>query len=321
MSYMSYKGYMGEGSRREFLRTTGVVAAAVAGGLSIENATGSERGHSCPLQVACSARRTGMSALQGGIDTNVSLSRWPCRRLPADETSALVAKLRSQGVKEAWAGSFDGLLHKDLAGVNARLAEECRKHGRGTLVPFGSVNLALPAWEEDLRRCQEEHKMPGIRLHPNYHGYKLADPRFARLLDLAAERGLIVELAVMMEDERTQHSLLPVPHVDVAPLLALLASRPRLRMVLLNWFRGVKAALLPRLAAAGQVYFDIGTVEGVGGVANLLKQVPAQRVVFGSHAPLFYLESALLKLKESAPCEADLTAIQSGNARRLLAAA
>ena len=202
--------------------------------------------------------------------------------MPLDETPALVARLRSQGVRQAWAGSFDGLLHKDIRSVNARLAEDCRKNGRGLLVPFGSVNPMLPDWEEDLRRCHEVHKMPGIRLHPNYQGYKLDDPAFARLLDLAGERGLIVQLVVTMEDERTQHPLMRVPHVDVAPLLALLASRSKLRIVLLNWSRGVSVALAAKLSAAGQVYFDIATVEGVGGVANLLKQVPADRVVFGS---------------------------------------
>ena len=161
--------------------------------------------------------------------------------------------------------------------------------------------------------------MPGIRLHPNYHGYKLDDPVFSRLLDLACERGLIVQLVVTMEDERTQQPLMRVPHVDVTPLIALLASRPSLRIVLLNWSRGVSSALLPKLAAAGQMYFDIATLEGVGGVANLLKQVPADRVVFGSHAPFFYLESAVLKLKESDLSESQATSIKAGNARRLLA--
>jgi predicted TIM-barrel fold metal-dependent hydrolase len=176
----------------------------------------------------------------------------------------------------------------------------------------------LPDWEEDLRRCHEDHKMPGIRLHPNYQGYKLDDPVFARLLDLAAERGLLVQLVVTMEDERTQHPLMRVPHVDVAPLLALLGSRSKLRIILLNWSRGVSSSLAAKLSVAGQVYFDIATVEGVGGVSNLLKQVPAERVVFGSYAPFFYFESALLKLKESVLSDAQAKAIRTGNARRLL---
>jgi hypothetical protein len=254
------------------------------------------------------------------VDTNVTLSRWPGRRLPLDETPALVARLRSQGVRKAWAGSFDGLLHKDIRSVNSRLTEDCRKDGRGLLVPFGSVNPMLPDWEEDLRRCHEVHKMPGIRLHPNYQGYKLEEPAFAKLLDLAGERGLIVQLVVTMEDERTQHPLMRAPHVDAAPLRALLASRSNLRVVLLNWSRGISVALLAKLSAAGQVYFDIATVEGVGGVANLVKQVPADRVVFGSHAPFFYLESAVLKLKESDLSDAQAKAIRAGNAHRLLLA-
>jgi hypothetical protein len=298
---------MSDYSRRDFIRTTTVVAAVTAGGLVPGAAeTAASRGALAP---------SGRGTL---IDTNVSLSRWPCRRLPLDETPALVAKLRSQGVSQAWAGSFDGLLHKDLASVNARLADECRRHGRGLLVPFGSVNPALPEWEDDLRRCHEEHQMPGLRLHPNYHGYKLDDPAFAKLLDLALERGLILQLAVAMEDERTQHRLMRALAVEVTPLLALLASRPNLRIVLLNWFRGVSSVLLPRLAAAGQVCFDIATLEGVGGVANLLKQVPTDRVVFGSHAPFFYFESALLKLKESPLSEQQLASVRAGNARQLL---
>jgi predicted TIM-barrel fold metal-dependent hydrolase len=229
-----------------------------------------------------------------------------------------VARLRRHGVTQACAGSFDALLHKNIAAVNASLAEECRRHGRGLLIPFGALNLKLPEWEEDLRRCHEQFHMPGVRLYPNYHGYSLDDPRFAKILDFAQARGMTVQLALSMEDERTQHPLVRVPHVDAMPLLGLLPSRPLARVVLLNWSRAVNGKLVPKLAQAGQVYFDIATVEGVGGITNLLKQVPAERVLFGSHAPFFYFESAVLKLKESVLTDAELSAIRSANAQHLL---
>jgi predicted TIM-barrel fold metal-dependent hydrolase len=254
------------------------------------------------------------------IDVNVTLGRWPFRRLPLDETPALVAKLRQHGVTQSWAGTFDGLLHKDLAAANARLAAECRKHGRGLLVPFGSVNPTLPDWEEDLRRCAEVHGMPGIRLHPNYHGYTLDNPAFAKLLSLAAERRLLVQLVADMEDERMQHRLARVPRLDAKPLPGLLKPLPGLRLVLLNWSRSVNAGMAKPLAHAG-VSFDIATLESVGGVANLIQQISAERVLFGSHSPFFYFESSLLKLKESAlPVEQSL-AVRTSNARRLLAKA
>src|SRR5258707_10792386 len=87
------------------------------------------------------------------IDTNVNLFQWPFRKLKYGETKSLVAKLRQHRITQAWAGSYEGLLHKNINAVNARLAEECRVNGEGMLLPFGTVNLAWPDWEEDLRRC------------------------------------------------------------------------------------------------------------------------------------------------------------------------
>jgi hypothetical protein len=281
-----------EPSRRDFLKTAAIAAGAVL------------------LRNDAVAKPA-----DGLIDTNVYLSRWPLRRLPCDDTAALVAKLRANGVTQAWAGNFDGVLHRDIAAVNARLADECRRHGGGLLVPFGSVNPKLPDWEDDLRRCAEVHRMPGIRVHPSYHGYKLDDPELGKLFRLAAERGLIVQLADIMEDRRMMHPLLQVEPSNLKPLADVVKKTPGLRLELLN----MKGPPSSDVLKAGDVSMEIAMIEGVGGVGNLLAQVPTDRVLFGSHAPLFYFESASLKLKESPLNEEQLRAIRCANAQRLLA--
>ena len=252
------------------------------------------------------------------VDTNVYLSRWPFRRLTGDETPDLVARLRKRNVTQAWAGSFDGILHKDIGGVNARLASDCRTHGKGFLLPFGSINPKLPGWQDDVRRCAKDHGMPGIRLHPNYHGYALKDPVFAELLHRAAEHRLIVQLVLVMEDERTQHPLVRVPPVDVAALPELVKSEPSLRLVLLNWARALRGPRLQALAEAGNVYFDISSVEGIEGIARLVERLSPERVVFGSYFPFFNFEAAFLKIQESGLPEDRKTKILEGNARRIL---
>ena len=252
------------------------------------------------------------------IDTNVYLSRWPFRRLPGDEPEALVAKLRQRNVVQAWAGSFDGLLHRDIAGVNIRLAQACRTYGHGLLIPFGSINPKLPDWQEDVRRCQEVHKMPGIRLHPNYHGYKLDDPVFGELLKLTTARRLIVQIALCMEDERTQSPLMRISPVDITPLAEVVKDTPGLRLELLNRTSHISQEQFRTALASGDVYTDISMVEGVAGVARFIQAVPLPRVLFGSYYPFYDFESALLKIQESGLDEGSQKDICEGNARRLM---
>lgn len=260
------------------------------------------------------------------IDTNVHLFEWPFRKLKYDRTEALIAKLRKHRITKAWAGSFEAVLHKQLDVSNRRLAEECRQRGEGMLVPIGSVNPAWADWEEDLRRCQEQYRMPGVRLYPGYHGYTLDHPEFARLLSVAANRGLLVQIAMRLEDIRVHHVATNVPDVNAGPLAATMKKTPDAKVQLINSVGALLGNHLSGLVRETQVTFDIAATEGNGGVGRVIAgtnpsfrgSIPVERLLFGSHAPFFPCESAVLKLFES-PLNLDqLEKLMHANARKLV---
>jgi uncharacterized protein len=117
-----------------------------------------------------------------------------------------------------------------------------------------------------------------------------------------------------MEDERTQHPLAQVKPVDFKPLPAAIKKVPEARVMVLNATRAMSMTALQ----GTNVIIDIAMLEGVGGIENLLKDWPLEQLVFGSHTPLFYFESAKLKLQESELTEKQLNAITHENAQRLL---
>jgi len=274
------------------------------------------------------------------IDVNITLGQWPTRRVPCDDLNKLIEKLRVHNVAEAWAGHYDGLFHTDLTNVNNRLADLCVKgataglpssaspnqdnHQRNDqsqlhLVPFGEINPLASNWESELDRCASVHHMPGVRLHPNYHNYKLDHPNFASFLKSAAERKLIVQLTILMEDARMMHPLMRVPPVDISPLEKLVSQTPGLRLVLLNALTGVsRTDKLYRLTNAGEVYVEIAMLETLAALETLVKDIPVERILFGSHTPSFYFEAAELKFQEANSPFAHIKAITHENARRLL---
>src|SRR6266849_6776153 len=175
------------------------------------------------------------SKAPGIIDTNVNLFDWPFRSLKYRDTKALVGKLKKHRVIEAWAGSFEALLSKDMNGVNTRLATECREHGPGFLIPFGSVNLAWPDWEDDVRRCHEIHKMPGLRIYPGYQPFDLDHPGMESLVKMTSERGLVLQVVFGMEDTRVHHPIINVGPVTFGPLLKTVNGTPNAKVELLHF--------------------------------------------------------------------------------------
>jgi predicted TIM-barrel fold metal-dependent hydrolase len=251
---------------------------------------------------------------RGIVDTNVNVFQWPFRRLPLDRTDVLVRKLRSLRIDHAWVGSFEGLLHRDITAVNQRVFDECRQHPE--LTPIGSINPMLPDWQSDLKVCLQRFKMPAVRLHPNYHGYTLANRAFADVLRRVASLGRLVQLCVAMEDTRTHHPLVRVPDVDLSPLADVMAAIPQARVQLLNYRPG--PSVPDSLVQIPGLYFDTARVEGTDGVASLLRSVKGERVMFGTHAPFLIPEASLIRVAEANLSDDAARALLGGTALGLV---
>jgi predicted TIM-barrel fold metal-dependent hydrolase len=260
-------------------------------------------------------------------DTNVHLFKWPFRRMKYEETKAFVDKLHQHRITKAWAANFEGVFSKSINSVNSRLADECTKFGKGMLIPFGAVNIMWPDWEEDLRRCDEVHKMPGIRIYPAYQTYDLSHENFPKLVNLATERGMIVQIVGSLEDLRVQHPLVESREIKFEPILDVMKSNPKARIELLGWSDFVDDDFLKKLVSDTTVMFDISWLESTGGLGRLIDgtnwhglrtPVPVERIMFGSYAPYFPLESAVMKLFESPLTLDQMKSVMNVNANNFI---
>jgi predicted TIM-barrel fold metal-dependent hydrolase len=85
-----------------------------------------------------------------------------------------------------------------------------------------------------------------------------------------------------------------------------------------GWTDDDTGASIAKIRNAENAYFDIAMNEGVGGLERLIAATAPARVVFGSHSPFFYFESARLKVREAALAPAQERALLEGNAESLL---
>lgn len=260
-------------------------------------------------------------------DTNINLFKWPFRRMKYEDTNSLTAKLLQHRITKVWAGSFEAVFSKSINEVNSRLAEECRKSRKVSFVPLGAVNIGWPDWEEDLRRCHEVHKMPGIRIYPAYQTYDLTHEDFPKLVGLASERGMIIQIVGTLEDTRVQHPIVASRDITFEPILDAMKKNPKAKVQLLSWNDYVNNDLLKKFVSETTVMFDISWLESTGGLGRLIDgnswngmrtPVPVERIMFGSYAPYFPVESAMMKLFESPLTLQQLTSVMNMNANQFI---
>lgn len=250
------------------------------------------------------------------IDVNAYLGHFAFRRLRHNTAASLLALMDAKKIDRAVVSSAGAITYRNTQAGNEELAEEVRGHS-GRLIPFAVVNPSYAGWQDDLRICHEQFGMKGLRLYPKWHNYQLSSGCCKELIDAATERGMIISIPIRAEDNRQRSWLLNIPDVPLNEIVELVTAHPKARFILLNG-AGYTRCPLGRENNGLPPNYAIGLSRLTAVLANELGQLVtnlgAERVMFGTGMPFKYPDPALVKVDVLDANEADKERIRWQNA-------
>lgn len=224
------------------------------------------------------------------IDVCAHAGPWTHRPIGL-ETHELMAMLGRYDVSVMYYGRLEALWYENPHAANSRPYPgpgNPPKH----FVPV--LDPTVATWPQELQRLLKHEPTRMVRLYPNYHRYALAEAD--ALLAALAERKLVAQVMVRMEDPRRQHRLAQVADVPAADVLDAAGRHPELAVLLSGASGPDLRSLASRLPRRHNLWADTSQADGAGLVAALMDTAWRDRLVFGSHAPLFTPHAALTRV-------------------------
>jgi predicted TIM-barrel fold metal-dependent hydrolase len=250
------------------------------------------------------------------VDVNAYLGHFAFRRLRHNTAASLLALMDAKKIDKAVVSSADAITYRNAQAGNEELAEEVRGHS-DRLIPYAVVNPFYAGWQDDLKICREEFGMAGLRLYPKWHNYNLSDPCCRELVDAATERGMVISIPIRVEDSRERSWLLNVPDVPLEEIVELVKAHPKARFILLNGI-GYTGCPLGRKDNGLPSNYAIELSRLSAALANelgqLIANLGAERLMFGTGMPFNYPDPALVKLEVLDALDADKEKIRSQSA-------
>lgn len=256
------------------------------------------------------------------IDFHTYIGHFPYRQLRGNTASGLVDYMDRFRIDRAVVANVNGVFYRNVQSANEELAAAIQPFP-GRFIPFAVINPSYPGWKDDLETCHRLG-MKGLRVYPQFHDYKLSDPRFAKLLEAANALNMPVAFSRWLEDSR-QHSWLDTSkELLLDDLVPVLRDNPG-KFVLLNAYLYPVDHKLLRAFREARIYFDTvfatSTIMAWSGydIATFVKELGPERFLFGSGYPFRDPVSAQIRLDLLTELDQQTrTAIWGGNAVRLL---
>lgn len=267
------------------------------------------------------------------IDFNAGCGTWPFWPTRAHDAASLERLLRAEGIERACAYPLEACFWPDPQEANElRLPELAASP---FFIPSAVLNPTMPNALKGYEACRKTWDVPLVRLVPSYHFYDLSHESVDRLARRAAEDGVLLGVHTQLEDKRNRNPiLLELAEVPFADIVALAARHPDLTVVAFGLAKlGDTSGVLPegyigKLPALEErehkaeipdnLYIDLSFFEFEDSFDTALKLFRPERLLLGTHAPLFYPRAAPLKIQRSAAPETAKRAALFENATRLL---
>ena len=203
-------------------------------------------------------------------------------------------------------------------------------NGKNGLIYFGAVHPDAPDWKEELSRIAE-NGIKGIKIHPVYQDVDINDIRYLRILNFAAELGLIVLMhagddigfpgVVRCSPKMTADALKQVG--DVKIVLAHMGGWKNWQDVAEN---------LADTSAMLDTSFSLGRIKPLDNefseeflnllneekFLNLVNAFGSDRILFGTDSPWTDQKESLKAIEKLPLSQSDLQNILYKNAEKLL---
>jgi predicted TIM-barrel fold metal-dependent hydrolase len=238
------------------------------------------------------------------IDINALLGRHPRLEVGSGTADALLAEMDRVGIGFAVVGHTMSWLHDPATG-NHHVVELVREQPR-----------LFPAWVIAPATCNEigsaeyflatarESGVVLLRAYPEDHRYDLSGPDVAPIIDSAAQ----ARLPLLVDISQSSWSALETTarNHPTLPLVLSQAGYRDLRRL---------AGLLDRVE---NIYLDLADLSSHNGLEWLVERFGAHRFLLGTMAPIRDPAEAVTRLMWSELDDADVSAIGTGNVRKLL---
>src|SRR4029079_14673744 len=119
------------------------------------------------------------------IDVNAYLGHFAFRWLRHNTAESLLKLMDARKINRAVVSSASAITYRNAQSGNEEIDAEVKAH-RDRLITFAVINPAYAGWDDDLNACHESFAMRGVRLYPDWHNYRLPDPRCLELVRSAA---------------------------------------------------------------------------------------------------------------------------------------